>query len=306
MSVQNSVSVCIPVFNAAKYLPDCLASIMSQTCAPAEIILLDDASTDRSLAVARRLAMGDSRIKVFSKKHTALGDTRNQLVRSSHGEFVAFLDADDVAMPDRLAKQIAFMTVHPRCVVLGGQARFVDEWGHKFYNQPCQQLDPGSIETELLRGRASAIWQTTVMLRRDAFEAAGGYDPTLNCSEDMELHLRLSECGELWNLPDILVQIRRYAASITSTSRFGEAEARRERLVMLACERRGIKVPPLLEFAVEPLSRFEWYMRTARGFMEKRSFRVALMHCMRGLICNPMNADGWVMALTIARRMIIK
>lgn len=287
------VSVVIPVFNAAKYLRACVESVLLQTAPPLEILLMDDASTDGSANVARRLAVRDSRIRVLQKPRTTLGDTRNQLVRSSRGERVAFLDADDMALPDRLEKQNAFMAAQPDCVAVGGHVRFVDEWGHDFYWQPRQALDPAGIEAELLQGRGAAICQPTLMLRRDAFDAVGGYDATLNCSEDLDLFLRLAEYGKLWNLPDVLVRMRRHPSSITSLDVRREGDARRVRIVEAACRRRGITVPALPEFRAEAVSRSEWYLRTARGYLAQRSFRIALMHGVRGLTYAPFSLPLW-------------
>jgi glycosyltransferase involved in cell wall biosynthesis len=293
MMGRGQVSVCIPVYNASKYLPACVKSVLQQTRSPVEIIILDDASSDHSSDVARRLARLDVRIKVLSKEHTALGDTRNQLIRASTSEIVACLDADDIAEPDRLVKQVAFMDTHPKCVGLGGHVQLMDEFGHKFYFQPKQPLEPAAIESELLRGRASAISQTTFMLRRSAFDRIGGYDPSLNCSEDMEFYLRLCEIGELWNLPDILVRMRRYPGSISGISKRGEAEERRERLTALACVRRGIDRLPLMEFRTEPMSRYEWYERAARGYLDNASLRMALIHCWLAFLEAPRRREVW-------------
>lgn len=304
MNASERVSVCIPIYNVERYFRDCLESIFRQTYLPAEIILLDDASTDKSFALALRLAQNDSRIRVLRKPHTTLGDTRNILIRFSTSELVACLDADDVADPERLAKQVCFMNAHPTCVALGGAVEFMDEFGHKFFWSPRQMREPAAIENELLRGRASAICQTTLMLRRSAFERIGGYDPSLNCSEDMDLYLRLAEIGELWNLPDVLVHMRRYPGSISGISRRGEAEERRERLVALACSRRGIARLPLLDFVIEPSSREEWYIRSAQGYLDKNSFRVALMHCWQALREAPLSRNAWLLFFKILRRML--
>ena len=304
MNFSDGVSVCIPVYNAAKYLPDCVASALNQTFVPTEIVLLDDASTDRSLSVALKLAKTDARIKVFTKKHSALGDTRNQLIRYSSSGLMAFLDADDIAEPDRLAKQVAFMSRHPNCVGLGGHVCLIDEFGHRFFRQVWQPQEPDDVERQLLMGRASTIMQTTLMLRRTVFEQVGGYNPALNCSEDLELYLRLAEVGELWNLPDVLVKMRRHPQSISSIDRNREAEARRANILMPAWKRRGISELPLYDIGTEAASRSEWYVRTSLGYLNAGSPRRALIHWLCGFKENPASIDVWRAGIIIICRIL--
>ena len=300
----HQVSVCIPVYNAARYLSDCVESVQAQTYPPSEIILMDDASTDRSLEVAWRLAKRDSRIQIHSKEHTALGDTRNRMIRHSSSALVAFLDADDMAEPDRLAKQVAFLDAHPRSVGVGGHVHFIDLFGNHFYYQPKLFLDPVQLEMQLLKGQGSALWQSTVMLRRNAFEKVGGYNPALNCFEDLDLYLRLVEIGELWNLPDVLVTMRRYPQSISSVGKHEDAERVRASVLMPVWKRRGITELPLFVMGISASSRAVWQTRTALGYLDANSPRIALIHWFCGLMENPMSVDVWRAFGQIVRRIV--
>ena len=293
MHSHDSISVCIPVYNVAKYLSACIESILLQTQQPEEIVLMDDASTDQSLAVARRLAGFDKRIKVFSKEHTTLGDTRNRMIRSSSYELIAMLDSDDIAVPDRLAKQMVFMNSHQNCVGVGGQVHFMDEFGHLFYRHPWQPQDAASVERQLLQGRGSTIWQSSLMVRRSAFEKVGGYNASLNCSEDMDLYLKLLDIGELCNLSDVLVLIRRHPQSISALGEQGSNRVRRDRILMPILKKRGINDMPLYELGVEPASKSAWYVRSALGYLDAGSPQVALIHWLCALKENPLNADVW-------------
>ncbi len=93
------ISVLIPVYNAGKYLAETLASIKNQTYSNLEIICIDDGSTDKSLAILQEFAQKDPRFKIISRANKGVANTRNQLLQESKGEYIAFVDSDDIIEP---------------------------------------------------------------------------------------------------------------------------------------------------------------------------------------------------------------
>lgn len=106
------ISIIIPVYNAEKYLRQCIESIMKQNTAPMEVIILDDGSTDSSLKICREYATIDERITVIEKQNSGVSDTRNQGIRRAKGEYILFVDADDYLVPDALEKISSALESH--------------------------------------------------------------------------------------------------------------------------------------------------------------------------------------------------
>lgn len=124
-----TVSVIVPVYNAEKYLRQTLLSIQNQTFKDFEAILIDDGSSDQSGEICDEQAAADSRFKVIHQKNSGVAAARNAGIEQSEGEFIAFLDADDCWLPEKLEKQIAFMK-EKNCFLSYTAYRFIDENGN--------------------------------------------------------------------------------------------------------------------------------------------------------------------------------
>lgn len=232
------VSVIMPVFNTSDYLAQAIESVLSQTLADFELVIVDDGSTDDSMAIAARYVRTDRRVRVIRNPNKGLSRARNQGVEAARGDFMAALDSDDVALPDRLSLQVAFLVRHPECVVLGGQVDLVDPEGSPIAPMSvCLHHD--DIMTQLLQGRGSAIVQPSAMFRRSAVLAAGGYDERLDTAEDLDLYLRLAERGVLANLPHTLLRMRRHPDSLTAGYDTLKARSVKSEVIRRAYRRRG-------------------------------------------------------------------
>ena len=117
----NLVSVVIPVHNAARYLTAAINSILNQTYRDLEVVTVDDGSTDSSGAILAHCATRDSRIRVITRNNTGIVGALNDGIAAAHGDLIARMDADDISLPRRLERQVAYLTDHPECVA-GGRA----------------------------------------------------------------------------------------------------------------------------------------------------------------------------------------
>lgn len=205
-SVQPLVSVVTPVFNGGKYLSDTIESILNQTFRDFEFILLDDGSTDDSLAILREYAAKDSRIRVITRENRGLGTTQHELVYLAQGEFIAQLDHDDIAFPDRLELQVDFLRKNPEVAVVGGAYQLIDS-GDRYLTTLTLPQTNEEIQTLMLGGHC-AIGHFGAMMRRAQMLEIGSYDSSLNSAADIDLFLRLGEVGELANLSDVLMKYR--------------------------------------------------------------------------------------------------
>lgn len=232
-----AISVLLPVYNGERYLEQAIRSVLGQSFTNFELLVLDDGSKDKSRVLAERLAAYDGRVHVRSRSNRGLVPTLNELIGLARGRYLARMDADDIARPDRFRRQVEFLDAHPEVVCVGGAQALIDEKG-RFLTTIVPPLDNASIQASVLAGHG-AICHPSAMIRSSAMAEVGGYDPTMRHCEDLDLWLRLGELGHLANLPDVVLKYRLDPGSVSS--RHWEEQRGNARL---ACEaawkRRGI------------------------------------------------------------------
>jgi hypothetical protein len=205
------VSVVMPVFDGETYLAQAIESVLGQTFQDFELIAVDDGSHDGSSAIVERFSREDPRVRLISnEKNLGISATLNHGWRAARAPLIARLDADDISLPDRLARQVAFLDAHPSVAVVGGALVTMDATGRRgsVIRFPTTSR---AIRSTLLRHNCLA--HPSVMLRRVALEAVGGY--RFDCHEDYDLWLRLSERFELANLPEPLILYRLHPGQIS-------------------------------------------------------------------------------------------
>jgi glycosyltransferase involved in cell wall biosynthesis len=227
----------MPVYNARRYLAEAVESVLAQTFGDFELIVIDDGSTDGSLRILRRFERRDRRIRLVSRENRGLVATLNEMIAMARGDLLARLDADDVAMPERFAVQVAYLRDHPDVVCIGTQIHVIDEFGRIKYNSH-PGMDHDRIQELALAGECP-LAHTSVMMRRGPVVAVGGYREEMEHAEDVDLWLRLGEVGRMANLPDVLAKYRFHDRSKCEV--FMADQARFLKLASdRACERRGI------------------------------------------------------------------
>lgn len=236
------VTIAMPVYNAGPFLAAALDGILAQSFADWELVAVDDGSTDDSLAVLRRYAARDPRIGVRSRPNAGVVATRNEILAAARGRWMAVNDADDVSAPHRLARQLAYLREHPACVALGSAMRVVTPQGDPVYVS-SHPLTHAEIDAANLTTGGAYIGHSTAILSTATARAVGGYRAEFrDGAEDFDLWLRLAERGELANLPEVLVDYRLHAGSMTHTARSRQSR-NAARAVADACRRRGLPIP---------------------------------------------------------------
>ena len=188
------VSVVVPVHNGAAVLSDALASVRLQTFRNFEAIVVDDGSTDDSHALAQKFADEDPRIKVLRQPNGGVSAARNAAIARARGEFIAFLDADDVWLPGKLAAQIDLARREPGAGLFFSDYFFWDgqnDLGRR-YNNPDKFPD-GDTSQRLIF--FNLFGTSTVMVRSQTLKAAGLFDSGLQTAEDWGLWLRIAGLG---------------------------------------------------------------------------------------------------------------
>jgi glycosyltransferase involved in cell wall biosynthesis len=182
------VSVIIPAYNAARTIDQTLDSVLSQTFQDFEVVVVDDGSTDDTPAVlARRRPQARVLTKVNEGRPAA---ARNLGVRASCGEYVAFVDADDTWHPDKLARQVAMLDHNPTVGLVYTADATINARGDIMSVNPCPPGARGQIY-DLLRVH-NVMVGSSVVIRRAAFDQAGGFDETLTSIENWDLWIRIS------------------------------------------------------------------------------------------------------------------
>jgi len=208
-----TIAVLMPVHNAEPYVASAIESIRAQSFEDFELILLDDGSTDGSLAEMRRQARQDSRITLISRSNTGIVGALNEMLAHAKSPLLARMDADDIALPDRFKVQVEFMEQNAEVVCLGGGIELIDSRDRHLLTPPPVRGND-QVQAEALCGR-TPISHPAAMMRADAVRAVGGYHHDSYPAEDLDLFLRLGEMGKIDNVPDLVLRYRVHSGSIS-------------------------------------------------------------------------------------------
>lgn len=287
------VSVIMPVYNVERYLAEAVESILSQTFGDFEFICVDDGSTDRSLEIVQAYAARDSRIRAIGRQNTGIVGALNDAVGMSRGQLLARMDGDDVSMPQRLAKQLAFLRGDSECVALGTGVMQIDPEGVPLGPRDMKWKHE-EIEARLLRGDGLAMVHPTVVFRREALVTVGCYRKGYDGSEDLDLYLRLSEHGRLANLPEILLKYRRRPDNATGVGDEERVNARRYAIVQDTMRRRGLD-PATVEVQSTRRARSvaEWHRNCAWIAVRAGCGRAARKHWRILFMRQPFSGSTW-------------
>ena len=211
------ISVVLAVYNGERHLEDSLRSILSQSFADFELIVVDDGSTDGTPEILLALRRSDPRAVVVRQENRGLTASLVRGIGLSRGTYIARQDADDISMPGRFDRQIAYLDAHPSAAALGTSADVIDESGAII---GCLTAACGAqaVRRGLLTHRKSPV-HGSMMMRKGALESAGGYREAFRMCQDYDLWLRLSSRFEIDNLSDVLYQWRLDPQSIYATRR---------------------------------------------------------------------------------------
>jgi glycosyltransferase involved in cell wall biosynthesis len=204
VSREPQVSVVMPVYNGQRWLRQAVESILAQTLSDLEFIVVDDGSTDGSADTVQSYA--DPRIRLIRQANQGEVTARNNGTLAACGDYVTFLDADDLAEPQRLAVQRRFLVRHPEVAAAGCSVRVIDERGRPIFLQRA----PTGVERcrrRLFAGRFYS-YGACLMMRREGYLAAGMQRPYFRSQCDVDLMLRLAERRAIDNVPDVLYRYR--------------------------------------------------------------------------------------------------
>lgn len=205
------VSAVIPAYNAAEYLSDAIGSVLAQSHPAVECIVVDDGSTDGTAGVAESYA---GRVRLIRQANAGVSAARNRGASEGRGELLAFLDADDRWLPNRVERQLAALQSRPGAESVVCGTRVVDA---RLEPLGTMRQDPSAGPEDLLLCRADLVSvSSNLLIERGLFERIGGFEEALSTSADWALMFRLVAAGSLVVLPDALVEYRVHGTNMSS------------------------------------------------------------------------------------------
>lgn len=204
------VSVVMPAYNARRYVAEAVESVLAQTFADFEFLIVDDGSTDDTAAILKEFAARDRRIEVITQPNGGVGAALNAGLARARGRYIARMDSDDICLPLRFEKQVEYLERTPDCVLVGSRVMIIDSDGTSLFEMDSVQLAHEKIDELLMQARWSIV-HPSIMMRTEIVRRVGGYNNDLVPVEDHDLFLRLAEVGKLANLPEVLLKYRKHA-----------------------------------------------------------------------------------------------
>lgn len=209
------ISVVLTSHNRTQYLAESIESILAQSFSDFELLVVDDASDKEDTRdLVRKIAAGDRRVRLIALPgNLGLGGARNSGVAEARGDYIAFQDDDDVSVPQRLERQLAFLRQHPEYALVGGRKVVCDADLRPMQVGPPQEMlmQPVMPPLDSLLPLQSANADPAALIRRQCLLEAGGYRPWFRLLEDWDLTLRLQEKYPMASLPEPVLYYRMHS-----------------------------------------------------------------------------------------------
>lgn len=212
------ISVIMPAYNGERYIGEAIESILNQTFRELELIVVDDGSNDSTVEIVQGYVDRDNRVRLLQNEHGGACKARNTAIEAARYPWIAAMDADDVALPERLSIQYAHAQDEPDVVVWGSYMMRMDANG-----DDLKPFDDGPTSKDAfyqldLTQEIISLYNPTALFKRDVALAVGGYDPNplLVAGQDSELWDRMADHGPIVVIPQILLRYRMHGSSIST------------------------------------------------------------------------------------------
>lgn len=205
------VSVIIPAYNAMRYLPKTLDSVLQQTFSDFEVLIINDGSSDTIIEWGAKIT--DTRVQLTTQSNQGVSAARNAGITMMQGEYIAFLDADDLWESTHLEKQVSYLNNHPAIGVVYTWTQLIDECDRATGRLFASQAE-GTIWQELLENDVISTG-SSAMVRRCCLDSVGGFDTELAHAEDLELWLRIAQRYQIGVIKEPLTMYRQHPDNTT-------------------------------------------------------------------------------------------
>lgn len=255
------ISIIIPAYNAELTIKCTIKSVQNQTYRDYELIIIDDGSTDQTTKIVGEIA--DDRLKLFSYQNAGVSVARNRGIQQATGEYIAFLDADDLWTRDKLEKQVAILETNPEVGVVYSQTYCIDSQSNFLYN--CDPVSfTGNVLPELLLTNFLHNGSNP-LIRQQAIATVGEFDSSINSSEDWDYYLRLAALYPFAVVPEYQIVYRQTGNNMSSNV------ARMQQASYAVLERAYQKFPQLQHYRPQSLSIL--YLYCAELYLRNSKFK---------------------------------
>ncbi len=205
------VSIIIPAYNAQKYIRETIQSVLDQTYSNWELIIVNDGSNDNTEEIVERF--NDPRLRYFKQPNAGVSTSRNNGLEMSKGEYIAFLDADDIWLPDNLSEKITFLEHHQDCGLVHGDTQVINEKSEK--QKIIYQGKSGWILDDLLLWNGCCIpAPSSILIQRNIIKKTGNWDPQLSTAADQEFFFRVAKNFKIGRIPKVLSLYREHTENM--------------------------------------------------------------------------------------------
>ncbi|MFH1413960.1 MAG: glycosyltransferase [Candidatus Omnitrophota bacterium] len=207
---KQKVSVIIPTYNSGRYIEEAVASVLNQTYTNYELLIVDDGSTDNTVELLKKYK---GRFRYYYQRNQGIVAARNLALENSTGEFVAFLDADDLWLPEKLGVQMRVMREQPNLAFVYSCVYTIDESGKtiRYWDNKDEKI----MDFNRLYDK-NFICCSSVLLRRSCLERSGRFDPRVKMSQDWDLWLRLAKNFNFKFINQFLAKYRIHPSNIST------------------------------------------------------------------------------------------
>jgi glycosyltransferase involved in cell wall biosynthesis len=273
------LSVLMPAYNAERYIGAAMDSVLAQTVRDLQLLVIDDGSTDDTLALAQEYARRDPRVRVVTQPNAGIAHTLNRGLTMLAGDWVFLMHADDVMMPNRLERQTAFIAANPDLAVASSLVYYVNAAGDTIGHGRSPFTKPEAVTAAADRGEMIAFNHPACALKREVILKVGGYRQAFWPAEDCDVWARVVEAGHRVAVQDEYLLKYRIHGSSASISR---ARLMQQKTIWLerciAARRAGQAEPTWEQFQAERRS-VAWPTRLNHSRQELgRTFYQAAIH----------------------------
>ncbi len=202
------VSVVMPAFNCEKFLAEAIESVLGQDYRPLELIIINDGSKDQSGNIARSYCRPDGSVRLIELPNGGPSKARNRGMEEARGDFIAFIDSDDLWLPEKISKQMMIFAEKPEIGVVYSQRENIDERGTVFQGYKAPVFS-GNVLQRLYVD--NFICCSSAVIRRSVYEKIGGFNPDLRMSEDFDFFLRVTPFVSVEGISEPLVHYRNHS-----------------------------------------------------------------------------------------------
>jgi glycosyltransferase involved in cell wall biosynthesis len=209
------VSVILPTFNRETYILEAINSVLDQTLLNFELIIVDDGSTDSTCSILKKIE--DERVICIYQDNRGRSAARNNAIRHCRGKYIAFLDSDDLYLPDKLLTQARFLDLNPSIGMVYTDAACINEAGKPIYNFIYKASVSGMIYADIAFFLPVTITLPSVMMRREVLEVSGYFDEYMERFEDTDLWRRVAKKFQIAAMPTVTVKVRTHSDNTLSS-----------------------------------------------------------------------------------------